>query len=205
MFSSESSSPLRVEGLLELAHHPPVVQGVEGPVEAQAQAARGDRPHQQVVDEGEPAQHLVARGAFRHRHQQRARGPPALQPGLQGLLVGGDGQRLGQEERAPGVSLGLRLLERVHLDHGQSGRQIARDEVPGFSPHQDVGHSASQAEVSTVGRGSRRRRACAGAEPRSGRWLASVSASGCSQSGKVPQVVQDGVGPGGHDPRGSKP
>ena len=144
LFSSWSSCALARQRLLQLPDHPPVVEGVEGPVEAEAQAAGGHGLDEQVVQEGEPAEEVVALLRLGHRHQQRPGGPAAAQPLLDRLGVGFDDAGIGQEEAAAAVGVGARLIERSHLRHGQSRRQFARDQVPDPSPHQDVGHDRWQ-------------------------------------------------------------
>ena len=153
--SAESATPIWLSwlsslapaavGALELPDRAAAVDGLDGPLELAAQPNRGDRPEEQVVHEGEPAQHLVALGRVRHRHQHDLRRAAPAQPGLDLVALGLEAPRVGEHQRRPPpVERGLEGRERAHLLGRRAGGQVAGEDLARFTPDEKVGHGRSE-------------------------------------------------------------
>jgi hypothetical protein len=129
------------EGAFQLADHAPAVDGVEGPLQAQAQAGPRHGPNQDVVQEGEAAEDLVALSEFRDRDHHRLMAPAGLEPLVEGgslrLQGGGVGQNQG---RGLAVQKGLERGQAADLLGGHPRGEIAHDDIPRFAPDQNARH-----------------------------------------------------------------
>ena len=124
--SAESATPILLSSLqllapavvapLELPDRGAPAQGLDGPLELAPQAQRGDRSQEQVVDEREAPQDLVAVGRVRDDHDRRLVRAAGAQPGLGRALLGLEQARVGDHQGGlPPVERGLQRGERAHL------------------------------------------------------------------------------------------
>ena len=92
--------------------------GLDGPLELAAQAQRGDRAQEQVVDEGKPAQHLVAVGRVGDDRDEDGLGrrrPRAARPRPPPARPRGSGGRRAPGRPASPSSAAWSAGERAHL------------------------------------------------------------------------------------------
>jgi hypothetical protein len=112
------------EGSVELVDDAAVVDGVEGSLEAQAQAFRAHGPEQEVVEEGIAAQSLVGLAGIADAHEEGAQVAARLEPRLDGGLLGLELCRTDEDQAAAlAVEVILELGKRAHLAARDPGRQ----------------------------------------------------------------------------------
>jgi hypothetical protein len=135
------------EGPVELVDDAAVVDGVEGSLEAQAQALWAHGPEQQVVEEGIAAQRLVGLARIADAHEEGAQVAARLEPRLDRRLLGLELGRTDEDQAAAlAVEVVLELGKRTHLAARDPGRQRPGDQIAALSPDDDVRHERRRPE-----------------------------------------------------------
>ena len=130
------------EGVVELLDHAPAVDGVEGPVQTQAQTRRGQRFDEDVVEEREAPDEIVGRVRFRGGDDEGTPISAPAHPGFERALLGLETGRVGEDQGAAlALDDALDGAQRLDLFHRDPGRDRAGYQVAGLAPDENVRHS----------------------------------------------------------------